>query len=82
MRAVYLSRKALDVYDHLGLPEREALERIVFELMDESVPLVGAEDRAIRHGISMIGRGVPETDLVVCYIPAGPNVHVINVMRR
>jgi hypothetical protein len=50
--------------------------------MDERMPLVAPDDRAVTHGASVMGRPVPGTDLLVCYVPAGPDVHVITVVRR
>jgi hypothetical protein len=55
---------------------------VLRELMDDRVPLVGPDDRAVTHGASLMGRPVLGTDLLVCYHPAGPEVHVINVVRR
>ena len=85
MRHLHVSPRAERAWGLLavpGTPEREALERVIYSLMDERVPLVGPEDRAIEHGSSVMGRLVPGTDLVVCFVPAGPEVYVINLVRR
>jgi hypothetical protein len=55
---------------------------VLRDLTDDRVPLVGPDDRAITHGASVMGRPVPGTELLVCYIPAGPDVYVIGVVRR
>ena len=82
MRALHLSRKARDSYALLGATEREAVEAILFSLMDERQPLVGPTDHAVTHGAAVMGRPVPGSDLVLCYVPAGPEVHVVGLARR
>jgi hypothetical protein len=62
--------------------ERAAVSAVIAGMMDERVPLVGAHDFAITHGSSIMGRAVPGTNLVVCYVPAGDEVFVVNIRRR
>jgi hypothetical protein len=81
VRDVYLRDRALVAYDALAEAEREALELALFRLMDEDIPLVGSDDRAVPYGPNVMGRPIPGTDLLVCYIPAGTALYVIDVVR-
>jgi hypothetical protein len=54
---------------------------VIAELIDDTVPLVRPGDVAIVHGASIMGRRVPGTDLLVCYVPAGEDVFLVNVQR-
>lgn len=49
--------------------------------MDARLPLPGPEDRAVDLPPSVVGRPVPGTNLVLCYIPAGNEVYVLAIMR-
>lgn len=85
MRLLHLSKKAQNAGQLLaprGTPERAALARTLNELGDASIPLVGSGDREVVHGSSVMGRPVPGTALVVCYVPGGDDVFVVNVVRE
>lgn len=64
-----------------GTAAYDGVVRVLRTLADESVSLVGPEDRAVPHGITIMGRPVPGTDLVVCYVPAGTDVSVVDLVR-
>lgn len=82
MRALVLTDRAHGAFDTLapsGAP-RKALARVIAELMDDRVALVRSTDLSVTHGSTIVGRRVPGTDLVVCYVPAGDQVFVVNVL--
>jgi hypothetical protein len=65
-----------------GTPTHLAVIRVLRELADERAPLPGPQDHAVDLPPSVVGRPVPGTDLVICYIPAGNEVYVIAVLKR
>lgn len=82
MRVLHLRDVARDAIHALaprGTPERAAVMAVIRSLMDDRIPLVGPEDRSIVHGPFIMGRRVPGTALLVCYVPAGNEVFVVNV---
>lgn len=84
MRIPHLRKAFIDARLRLapkGTPEHEALTGVLRSLVDESVPLVGPHDRSVPHGPLLMGRPVPGTDLVVCYVPAGNEVTLVNLVR-
>ena len=84
MRVLHLRDRARDAIHALaprGSPDRPALMQVLRELMDERVPLVGPGDRALRHGSTIMGRPVPGSALLVCYVPAGDELFLVNVIR-
>lgn len=81
MRAWNLTGTALPGFDGLEAGERAAVAAVIAEMVDERVPLVRPDDRSVAHGSSIMGRVVPGTELVLCYIPAGPEFFVVNIRR-
>jgi hypothetical protein len=81
VRLWHLSAPAKAAAESLSPREREAVSAAINAMTDERVPLVGPEDRSVKHGSSIMGRAVPGTDLVICYIPTGPEFFVVNVRR-
>ena len=84
MRDLILMEKAHSAFDALapsGAP-RKALAGVIAELMDDGVPLVRPGDLSVLHGSAIMGRPVPGTDLVVCYVPGGEQVFVVNIRRH
>jgi hypothetical protein len=63
-----------------GTPEHDGVIDVLRNLADERVPLVGPGDHAVPHGPTLVGRAVPGTSLVICYIPAGDNVIVVDLL--
>jgi hypothetical protein len=43
---------------------------------------VRAEDCSVADGSSIMGRAVPGTDLILCFIPLGDEVFLVNVRRN
>lgn len=82
MRRYELRGAARSAFNLLDGAQRAAVSTVIAEMMDEGVPLVGPGDFAIVHGSSIMGRAVSETDLVICYVPAGDDVFVVNIRRR
>lgn len=64
-----------------GSPAYAAVVLVLRSLMDETRPLVGPEDRSVRRGVLVMGRPAPGTDLVVCYVPGGDAVTVVDLIR-
>ena len=64
-------------------PEKApAVIRTIASLLDPRVPLVGPGDRSIEHGSSIMGRPAPGTDLVLCFVPLGDELFLVNVRRN
>jgi hypothetical protein len=82
VRSYELTGNFRTAYGLLAAAERVAVSAVVAELMDDHVPLVRPDDFSVLHGASIMGRGVPGTDLVVCYVPGGEQVFVVNLRRR
>ncbi len=81
MRRYELSRGYRTAFGLLGAAERAAVSALVAEFMDDAVPLVRAGDVSVTHGLPIMGRRAPGTDLIVCYVPAGDQVFVVNIRR-
>jgi hypothetical protein len=84
LRVLHLRRRFLAARDTLapaGSPEASALARVLRELMDEDVPLASPRDRAIDLPPSVMGRPVPGAGLIICYVPAGDEVHIVALVR-
>jgi hypothetical protein len=63
-----------------GTPEHDSVIGVLRDLADRRVHLVGPSDYAVPHGPTLVGRPVPGTGLVVCYIPAGDDVIVVDLL--
>lgn len=84
MRVLHLKRRFLVTRDLLapaGTADASALARVLADLMEERLPLVGPGDRSMDLPPCVVGRPVPGTDLVLCYIPAGEDVFAIALVR-
>lgn len=64
-----------------GSPAHHALVTVLRSLADESQGLVLPSDIAVPHGPTVMGRPVPGTSLVVCYVPAGMDVLVMDLIE-
>ncbi|MFT3774906.1 MAG: hypothetical protein QM820_56890 [Minicystis sp.] len=85
MRVLHLKDTARDAIHALaprGTDARAAVMRVLRELMDERIPLVGPEDRSVVHGPFIMGRAVPGAQLIICYVPGRNEVFVVNLIRR
>lgn len=82
MRTYELTGAARDVLRTLGPDARRAVAAVIAELMDDHVPLVGPNDFSVTRGSQIMGRAVPGADLVVCYVPAGNHLFVVDITRR
>lgn len=65
MRRYELTRKYHAAFTSLGPVERASASAVIAELMDDHVPLVGPDDFSVAHGLAIMGRWVPGTDLVL-----------------
>ena len=63
-----------------GTPQHDAVVGVLRDLADERVPLVRSGDHAVPHAPTLMGRPVLGTGLVVCYIPAGDDVIVVDLL--
>jgi hypothetical protein len=61
--------------------EARAVAAVIAELMDDRIPLVRPGDLTVDLGMQVMGRRVPGTGLVVCYVPGGDMVGVVNIRR-
>jgi hypothetical protein len=82
VRSYELTGNYRRAYGLLVAAERVAVSAVVAEFLDDRVPLVRPDDVSVLHGASIMGRRVPGTDLVVCYVPAGEQVFVVNLRRH
>lgn len=73
----YISK---DRFAPRSTPAHDGVIAVLRELSDERVPLVGQADFAVPHGPTLLGRPVLGTGLVVCYIPAGNDVIVVDLL--
>ena len=65
-----------------GSPEGRAVVLVLRELGDEESVVPGPDDRGVDLPPAVLGRPVPGTNLVICYIPAALEVHVVELVRR
>jgi hypothetical protein len=81
VRRYDLKRAARAAFALLTPTEATAVAMTIASMMDEEAPLVGPEDMSVAHGSSIMGRPVPGTGLVLCYVPAGAEFFVVNIVR-
>ncbi len=71
MRTCHLTKKAWAALDAVEPETAPAVIRTIASLLDPRVPLVRPDDRSVEHGSSIMGRPVPGTDFVICFVPLG-----------
>jgi hypothetical protein len=74
-------RRALRDAAPRGTPLFDAVLEVLITLSDERVHLVGLGDRVVPHGPRIMGRPVRGTEYVVCYIPVGNEVNVVDLVQ-
>jgi hypothetical protein len=82
VRAHKLTDRAESAFRSLDPEERCAVALVIEAMKDEDAPLVGPDDFTLVRGPSVVGRRVSGTDLVVCYMPLGLLVVVVDILRR
>jgi hypothetical protein len=81
VRVCHLTKKGRAALDEVTPEDAPAVIRTIASLLDPRVPLVRPEDLGVEHGSSIMARAVPGTGLVVCFIPLGDEVFLVNVRR-
>jgi hypothetical protein len=82
VRAYVLTTKGRLALDAVRPEERPAVARTFASLLDPRVPLVRpGQDVSITHGSAIMGRAVPGTKLVLCYVPFGEVFYLVNITR-
>jgi hypothetical protein len=82
LRVCHLTKKGWAALDDVEPEKAPAVIRTIASLLDPRVPLVRPEDRSVEHGSSIMGRPVPGTDLVLCFVPLGDELFLVNVRRN
>ena len=82
MRVCHVTKKGWAALDAVPPENAGAVIRTIASLLDPRVPLVRPDDRSVEHGSAIMGRLVPGTDLLVCFIPLGNEVFLVNVRRE
>ena len=81
MRVCYVTKRGWAALDAVVPEQAPAVIRAIATLLDPRVPLVRPDDLNAEHGSSIMGRLVPGTDLLVCFVPLGNELFLVNVRR-
>jgi hypothetical protein len=84
VRVLHLNRRFLAEQAALaprGTPAWQAVSRTLRELLVEAVPAPGPKDIGVDLPPMVVGRPVEGTDLVVAFLPAGGEIHVLALRR-
>ncbi len=81
MRVCHVTKKGWAALDAVPPEKAPAVIRIIAGLLDPRLPLVRPDDHSVEHGSSIMGRSVPGTDLLLCFIPLGNELFLVNVRR-
>jgi hypothetical protein len=82
VRVCHLTNRGWAALDDVPPEKAPAVIRTIASLLDTRVPLVRPGDQSVEHGSSIMGRPVQGTDLVLCYVPLGNELFLVNVRRN
>lgn len=82
MRVCHVTKKGWAALDAVPPENAPAVIRTIASLLDPREPLMRPDDLSVEHGALIMGRPVPGTDLLLCFIPLGNELFLVNVHRK
>ncbi len=82
MRVCHVTKTGWAALDDVPVEKAPAVIRTAASLLDPRVPLVRPDDQRVEHGSSIMGRPVAGTDLLLCFVPLGTELFLVNVRRK